>query len=154
MEILDFLVVALDQAEDALVGGVGLPLEVLHVAVGDIVTGDIVGADVHQLVLHHILDFFHADGAVQLLAAGGDGAGDLGDLLLRQPQLFVHRLVRLGDSHDDLGNIEWHFGAVALDDLHGFPPLSLYIREWPAEVRHAPQYCKSMIPSFSGKSIR
>ena len=49
--LLDFLVLALDQAEDALVGGVGLALEALDIAVGDIVAGDVMGLDVHELVL-------------------------------------------------------------------------------------------------------
>ena len=122
--LLDLFVVALDQAEDALVGGVGLPLEVLDVAVGDIMAGHVVGLDVHQLVFHHILDFLHADRAVQLLAAAGDGGGDLGDLLTAQPQLFVHRLVGLRDGHNDLGDVEWDLGAIPLDDLHAIPPPS------------------------------
>ena len=116
--LLDLLVVALDQAEDALVGGVGLALEVLYIAIGDIVAGHVVGLDVHQLVLHHILYLFHADSAVEALTLVGDRCGDLGDLLAAQAELFVHRLIRLGDSHNDLGDIKGHFGAVPLDDLH------------------------------------
>ena len=41
--LLDFFVLALDQAQDALVGGVGLALEALDIAVGDIVAGDVMG---------------------------------------------------------------------------------------------------------------
>ena len=67
----------------------GLALEVLYIAIGDIVAGHIVGLDVHQLVLHHILYLFHADGAVEALALVGDRCGDLGDLLAAQAELFV-----------------------------------------------------------------
>ena len=122
--LLDFLVVALDEAEDPLVGGVGLALQVLDIAVGDIVAGHVVGLDVHQLVLDHILDFLHADRTVQLLAAVGDGGGDLGDLLAAEPELFIYRLVGLRDGHNDLGDIEWDFGAIPFDDLHAVPPPS------------------------------
>ena len=93
--LLDLFVVALDQAENPFVGGVGLTLEVLDIAVGDIVAGHVVGLDVHQLVLDHILDFLHADRAVEMLAALGDRRRDLGDLLAAEPQLLIHRLVGL-----------------------------------------------------------
>ena len=68
--LLDLFVLALDQAQDALVGGVGLALQALDVAVGDIVACYIVRLNVHQLVLHQILYFFHADRAVELPGTG------------------------------------------------------------------------------------
>ncbi len=74
--LLDFLVLALDQAQDALVGGVGLALQALHITIGDIMAGYIVGLNVHQLVLHHVLDLFHAHGTVQRLALVRDSGGD------------------------------------------------------------------------------
>jgi len=58
--LLDLFVLALDQAQNALIGGVGLTLQTLDIAVGDIVTGNVVGFDVHELVLHHILHLLHA----------------------------------------------------------------------------------------------
>ena len=75
--LLDFLVLALDEAQDALVGGVGLALEALDIAVGDIVAGDVMGLDVHELVFHHILYLFHADSAVECLTLVGHSCGDV-----------------------------------------------------------------------------
>ena len=116
--LLDFLVLALDQAQDALVRGVGLALQALDITIGDIVAGNIMGLDVHELVLHHILHFFHADGAVQRLALVGDICCDLGDLVFGQTALTAHRIAGFGDSGDDLGNIKGNLCAVAFDDLH------------------------------------
>ena len=124
--LLDFLVLALDQAEDALVGGVGLALQALHITVGDIMAGYIVGLNVHQLVLHHVLDLFHAHGTVQRLALLRDIVGDGQDLLLGQAALAADRIAGLGDRSDDLGDIKWNFRTVALDDLHSVPP-SFYL---------------------------
>ena len=122
--LLDFLVLALDKAQDTLVGGVGLALEALDIAVGDIVAGDVMGLDVHELVLHHILYLFHADGAVECLTLIGHGCGDVSDLLPGETGLAAHRIAGFGDSGDDLGNIERYFSTVAFDDLHSAPPVS------------------------------
>ena len=124
--LLDFLVLALDQAENALVGGVGLALQALHITVGDIMAGYIVGLNVHQLVLHHVLDLLHAHGTVQRLALLRDIVGDGQDLLLGQAALAADRIAGLGDRSDDLGDIKWNFRTVALDDLHSVPP-SFYL---------------------------
>ena len=123
--LLDLFVLALDQAQDALVGGVGLALQALDVAVGDIVACYIVRLNVHQLVLHQILYFFHADRAVELLALVGNGCGDLGDLLPAQTSLTAHRITGFGNGGDDLGNIKRNFCTVSFDDLHRFS--SFYI---------------------------
>ncbi len=120
--LLDFFVLALDQAQDALIGGVGLALQALDIAVGDIMAGDVVRLHVHQLVLDHILDLFHAYGAVERLALLRDVVGDLVDLLAGQAALAAHGITGLGNSGDDLGDIEGDLGPVALDDLHGVPP--------------------------------
>jgi len=123
--LLDLFVLALDQAQDALVGGVGLALQALDVAVGDIVACYIVRLNVHQLVLHQILYFFHADRAVELLALVGNGCGDLGDLLPAQTSLTAHRIAGFGNGGDDLSNIKRNFCTVSFDDLHRFS--SFYI---------------------------
>ena len=122
--LLDFLVLALDEAQDALVGGVGLALEALDIAVGDIVAGDVMGLDVHELVFHHILYLFHADSAVECLTLVGHSCGDVSDLLPGETGLAAYRIAGLGDSGDDLGNIKRHFRTVAFDDLHSAPPVS------------------------------
>ena len=122
--LLDLFVLALDQAQDALIGGVGLALQALHIAVGDVVPGHIMCLDVHELVLHHILHFFHADGAVQRLTLVGNSSGDLGDLVLCQTALAAHRIAGLSNSGDDLGDIKGDLCTVAFDDLHRLSSLT------------------------------
>ena len=116
--LLDLFVLALDQAQDALVGGVGLPLQALHIAVGDIVPGHIVGLDVHELVLHHVLYFFHVHRTVQRLTLVGHSRGDLRDLFPGQAALTADGIAGLGNGRDDLGNIKGDLCTVAFDDLH------------------------------------
>ena len=122
--LLDLFVLALDQAQDALIGGVSLALQALHIAVGDVVPGHIMCLDVHELVLHHILHFFHADGAVQRLTLVGNSSGDLGDLVLCQTALTAHRIAGLSNSGDDLGDIKGDLCTVAFDDLHRLSSLT------------------------------
>ena len=116
--LLDLFVLALDQAQDPLVGGVGLPLQALHVAVGDIVPGHIVGLDVHELVLYQILDFLHTHSTVQRLTLVGHSRGDLRDLFPGQTALTADGIAGLGNGRDDLGNIKGDLCTVAFDDLH------------------------------------
>ena len=78
------------------------------------------GMDVHELVLHHVLHFFHADSAVQRLALVGHVRRDLSDLILGQAALSANRIAGLCHSRDDLGNIKGNFCAVSFDDLHRF----------------------------------
>ena len=108
-----------------LAGGVGLTLQALDVAVGDIVPCHIVRLNVHQLVLHQILHLFHADCAVKLLALVGNGCGDLGNLFPAQASLTTHGIAGFGNCGDDLGNIKRNFCTVSFDDLHRFS--SFYI---------------------------
>ncbi len=165
--LLDLFVLALDQAQDALVGGVGLALQALDIPIGDVVAGNVVGLHVHQLVLHHILNLFHADRAVQGLALVRDLRSDLGDLLAGQAALAAYGIAGFGNSGDDLGNIERNLRAVALDDLHGFPPsfyrVALFaavqtgvpfLPEPPAKCRRINSFeCASIISLFSDMSM-
>ena len=116
--LLDLFILALDQAQNALIGGVGLTLQALDIAVGDIVTGNVVGFDVHELVLHHILNLFHTDGTVQCLTLVSHICRDLGDLILGQTALAADRIAGLGNSGNDLGDIKGDLCTVAFDDLH------------------------------------
>ena len=117
--LLGLLVVALDQAEDLVIGGVGLTHQRTGVAVRDVVLGHLEGAVGHDVVLHHVLDLLHGGGAVHLLALQLHGLGDPLDLHRRHPVRLLHSLVGLCDGNDDLGDIEAHLGAVSLNDPHG-----------------------------------
>ena len=120
--LLGLLVVALDEAEDLVVGGVGLTHQRAGVAVGDVVLGHLKGAVGHDAVLHHILDLLHGGGAVHLLALQLHGLRDPLDLHRRHPVHLLHGLVGLGDGDNDLGNVKADLGSVSLDDSHRGPP--------------------------------
>ena len=120
--LLGLLVVALDEAEDLVVSGVGLTHQRAGVAVGDVVLGHLKGAVGHDAVLHHILDLLHGGGAVHLLALQLHGLCDPLDLHRRHPVHLLHGLVGLGDGDNDLGNVKADLGSVSLDDPHRGPP--------------------------------
>ena len=120
--LLDFLVVALDQCQDAVIGGVVGALEALDIPVGDILAGHLMGTGFHDGVFHQVLDLLHVHGMV---ASGADFlhlVRNADDLLLGQTLVGRHDVVRLADCRDDLGNVENDLAAVALDDLHGDSP--------------------------------
>ena len=125
--LLGLLVVALDEAEDLVVGGIGLTHQRTGVAVGDIVLGHLESAVGHDIVLHHILYLLHGRCAVHLLALQVHGLRDALDLHRRHPIYFLHGLVGLGDGDNDLGDVEAHLGAVSLDDLHGTSSYLIYL---------------------------
>ena len=120
--LLDLLVVAFDQRENPVVGGVVGALEVLHITVGDVFAGNLVGTGGHNGVFHNILDLFHVHGVAAAQAGGLYLVGNLDDLVVRQALALRHNVVGLGDRRNDLGDVENGFTAVALDDLHGGSP--------------------------------
>ena len=125
--LLGLLVIALDEAEDLVISGVGLAHQGAGVAVGDVVLGHLERAVGHDVVLHHILDLLHRGGAVHLLALQLHGLGDSLDLYRRHAVRLRHGLVGLGDGDNDLGNIETDFSAVSLDDPHGASSFAVYL---------------------------
>ena len=116
--LLDLLIVALDQAEDAVVGGVVGAFEALHIPVGDVLAGHLVGAGTHDGVFHQVLDLLHVHGMVAPRTDGLHLVRNLQDLFLGQPLAGRHHIVGLADRRDDLGYIKDSLAAVALDDLH------------------------------------
>ena len=122
--LLGLLIAALDEGEDLLVRGVGLPDQGPGVAVGDVVLRDLIGAVGHDLVLHVVLDLLHRGGAVHLQAGELHALGDALDLHGGHADALVHALVGLGDGEDDLCDVKDHLSAVALDDFHASHPLS------------------------------
>ena len=120
--LLDFLVVALDQRQDAVVGGVVGALEALHITVGDVFAGDFVSAGGHDGVLDDVLDLLHVHGVAAAQAGGLDLIGNFDDLVIRQALALGHNVVGLGDRRNDFCDVENGFTAVALDDLHAGSP--------------------------------
>ena len=119
--LFDFLVVALDKAQDLVVRGVGLAHQIPGIAVTDIALGHLKGAVGHDLGFHQLLDFFHRQRTVHLRAVLLHPFGDLPDLLRRQlPAVFVG-IVGLGHRRNDLGEVEYRLRAVSLDNFHTYP---------------------------------
>ena len=72
----------------------------------------------HDLVLHQVLDLLHGGRPVHFQAAQLYKLGDALDLHRCHAGTFLHALVGFRDGGDDLGDIEYDLGAVALDDFH------------------------------------
>ena len=66
--LLDLLIIALNEAEDPVVGSVCLSDKGSLIAVTDIFLCDLEGTVCHDLVLDHILDFLNRCGSVELVA--------------------------------------------------------------------------------------
>ncbi len=116
--LLDLLVVALDEAEDLIIRGVGFAHQVPGITVGDVFFGHLKGAVRHDLLFHQILDLFHAGGTVGFPARQLHTLGDPPDLHGRHAFRFGNDVIGFGHSLDDLRDVEHGFRAVALDDLH------------------------------------
>ena len=116
--LLGLLVVALDEGEDLVVGGVGLAHQGPGIAIGDVVLGHLKGPVGHDVVLHHVLNLLHGGSAVHLLALQLHGLGDAPDLHRGHAVGLGHRVVGLGDGHLNFLDIEGDLSPVALDDLH------------------------------------
>ena len=116
--LLGFLVVALDERQDLVVGGVGLALERLVVAIDDVLARDGVTTLRHDLVLDHVLDLFHGHGMARAAAKPLDAMRRQRDLVFGQALLGNDVPVGTLDGVDDLVDVERRLGAAALDDLH------------------------------------
>ena len=130
--LLDFLVIALDQAEDAVVRGVGLTQKAAGIAVGDIFLGHLESAVGHDGLFHQILNFLYGRAAAHFLAGNLDALGNSLDLQRGHTYLLVHRIIGLGHGHDDLINVENDFRTVTFNNLHrlfllGFPFLNQFV---------------------------
>ena len=115
--LLDFLVIALDQAEDAVVRGVGLTQKAAGIAVGNIFLGHLESAVGHDGLFHQILNFLYGRAAAHFLAGDLDALGNSLDLQRGHTYLLVHRIIGLGHGHDDLINVENDFRTVTFSSL-------------------------------------
>ena len=118
--LLNLLVVALDQRENAVVGGVRLADERTVVAVADIAPCELKRALGHELILNHVLDLLYGNSALDLVALVLHVVCYVGDLLLGEERT-VGGIVRLANGVDDFFDVERLFGAVTLDNFHELP---------------------------------
>ncbi len=122
--LLHFLIVALQQAHDLLVCGVGLAHQCPLIAVGDVVFRNRKIPVGHDFPFHQVLDFLHAAGPFQRNTGFFDCPGNGKDLLVAH--LFLRRgCVGLADSVYNFVYIELDFFAAAFDDVHGLKFLLL-----------------------------
>ena len=118
--LLDLLVVALDQAQDLVVGGVGLPDQVAHIPVGDVLLGDFKSALLHDPGLDDILNLLDRQRPVERLADAGDILADRLYLLRSQRVLEFHSLVGLRHGSQNFRDGELFLRTASLYNLH-FP---------------------------------
>ena len=118
--LLNLLVVALDQRENAVVGGVRLADERTVVAVAYVASCELKRALGHELILNHVLDLLNGNRALDLVALVLHVVCYVGDLLLGEERT-VGGIVRLANGVDDFFDVERLFGAVTLDNFHELP---------------------------------
>ena len=116
--LLDFLVVALDKAENLVIGGIGAARKRTRIAVTDILLSDIERTLPHDLLFYEVLYFFHGRCTPHGDARSFDICSDCANLLVRKSLTLVDLFICLGDSDDNLSDIERCFRAVSLNDLH------------------------------------
>jgi hypothetical protein len=120
--LLELLVVALDKGKDGCVSCIGLTDKASGIAVGYIELCNLICAVSHDLLLDEVLDLLDGKGTVHILTLIGNTLGDTCDLLRCHTISFLSSLIRLCDSVDNLGDIEFYFLLVTLNDLHFVHP--------------------------------
>ena len=109
------LVGVAQQGENGFVGGVLLAHQSPGIAVDDIGLGQRILVQLHELMLHHILNVLHQQaGAVLLLHRVGNGA----DLIFRDAFLGVHGCIGLLDRPDDFAAVKVDRVAIPFDNFH------------------------------------
>ena len=116
--LLHLLVIALNEGEDAAVGGVLHPVQGPLEAVADIPLCRLIGAGLHDTGLHQLLDLLHRRRAAQRRALGLDSGGDVLDPGGRQFPGAGGGLVGLGDGGKNFGAVELLLRAAPLDNFH------------------------------------
>ena len=116
--LLDLLVVALNQAEDAVIGGVGLAQQAAGIAIGDIFLGHLESAMGHDGLFHQILNLLHRGAAAHFLAGNLYPLGNAANLQRSQTHLFFHGVVGLCNGSVNFFNVKVGFSTVSLNNLH------------------------------------
>ena len=113
-----FLIIAVDQTHDLLVGRVGLTNKGMLIPVSDILSGDLVPPDAHDAVLDHILDLLDIGCACQAPAVIFNFTFDVADLISVKAESLSNFRVRPLDCCDDLTPVKYHLLAASLNNLH------------------------------------
>ena len=129
----NFLVVAFEKGEYAVVRGVCLTDERTGVTVSYIAARNVECALCHDLTLDHILNFLDRNGSSHLAALIFDIVGNVCDLTLCK-LVLIARVVSLCDSVNDLIDVKNLFRSVSFDDLHFWSSLFLTFSFFLAEL--------------------
>ena len=116
--LLDLFIVAFDQAENAVVRGIGLAEQTAGIAIGDILLGNFKSAMRHNGFFYQVLNFLHGRAASHFFAGNLHALGNPLNLKRGQADLFIGRRVGLGHGGIDLPNIKVGFSSVSLDNFH------------------------------------
>ena len=116
--LFSFFVITFNQAQDLIIGGVGLTNQVTGVAISNIRFCHLECTVCHNMMLHHILHFFHDGRATEFLASKHNTLCNTANLLCSHTVFFIYCFVRFGDSNNDFGDIEHGFRTVTFDDFH------------------------------------
>ncbi len=116
--LLNFLIIALNQAENLLVRRVGFTHQCTGIPVGDIAARQGIGIQLHQVVFHLVLDLLHAHRAFHRMAIFLHALRNLRDLLPVQPIIGINTFVRFLHSGFNFTPVKLHLRTVALDDFH------------------------------------
>ena len=121
--LFDLFVVAFDKREDLRVGRVGFTHERTGITVGNIFARDGERLFAHDLIFDEVLNFFDADGAVQIARERFHAGNDVFDLLFAQTVVLADLFICLADRIVDLCNVELHLRPVSFDNFHNSPHL-------------------------------
>ena len=139
--LLDLFVVAFDEAQNPVVGGVGLPGKGTDIAVSNVLLCNFKGTVGHNGLFHQILNFLHRGAAAHLLAGDLNTLGDPLDLQGSHSHGLFHGIVGLGDGHHDLVDVKDDFCAVSLDDLHRGFLLGIFSYRFSVCTSYYTRYC-------------
>ena len=116
--LLDLFVVALNEAENAIVCGIGLTQQTANIPVCDIHFGNFKGTMRHNGLFHQVLDFFHSGTSAHFLTGNHHALGDTLYLQRRHANLLFHSFIGFGNGIGNLGNIKCFLRTVSLNNLH------------------------------------
>ena len=116
--LLDCLIIAADQRQNLLIGGISLADQSPFIPVRNVIMGNLVCLLCHDLRFDHILDFFHGDCPGDLLAPLDNPLRDLTDLLIAHLCILYRSSICFADCILDFARIKSNFFPTALDYIH------------------------------------
>ena len=116
--LLYFLIIALDQAHDLLICGIGLTHKCMLISVCDIFSGNLVFTGFHQSVFYQILNLLHTGSTCQILTVSFYFQLKTANLFLRKALILCHFLIGFRNRSEDLLSVENCFLTASFNDFH------------------------------------